>query len=95
MIVRRPPQTTYFLFVTFKFRNKLVRVSDISVENSLVTRSSAQQSRIPSESSNSVRMAYERTNFFHFKNVPHLNLAGFASNSDIGIFLGPADTGDE
>lgn len=70
-------------------------ISDVPIEDGLVSRTGAQKSGVPAEGSDSVGVADERPNFFHPFDVPDLDLTSLATDGDIRVFLRPSDSSDE
>lgn len=90
LLIWRPLQSTNLLLMPLQTRNELLWISQISIQNTFISRTTAEQRRTPTQSSHSILMPYKGPYSLHFVDIPNLNISWLASDCDVWFSYSPA-----
>ena len=94
LLIWTPFKPTNFLFVSLKFGEIIFLHSWVSMENALISWSTAQKRVVPGDASNSSVVTVELSDHLLFDNIPILENSSTGTDSQVFSIVWPRDTCD-
>ena len=94
LVVERPLQTANFLLVPSHFGKMRAWCSQISLQNSAVTATSAHNRLVPSDGTHTSDMTMQIADKPVVLGIPNLSVARMSSNSEVSTLLSPSNRRD-